>query len=393
MSYQNFLKYLAGLHENRIRPGLGRVLEASKLLGHPGEQFKSVHIAGTNGKGSTAAFLESIVRHSGYKVGLYTSPHLVDVRERIQIDRGLVSEAEIEALSEQVLDKCGNVSPSYFEHLTLIAFLYFAKSKVDLAIIETGLGGRLDATNIITPLLSILTPISRDHMEWLGNNVRDIAREKCGIIKRGVTVVSAPQENVVMEEILSSCKEVGANLCCLVEDGSQTNNYQLANASLALAAGNELKKHGFKIKDEPESTKKTVWPGRLQLISREPEVLLDGAHNIAGCLALKKFITDNYKGREIVFIFAVMKDKEIVPMLDIFGDVASGWVLFELGSERAAEPRDIAARINSEKVVYSNDVEDATDKALSFGLKNPLIVVTGSLYLVGRFLGGLSLSD
>ncbi len=176
-NYNDFTKYLDKLQEGVITPGLKRIKEACAALGHPEKKFKSIHIAGTNGKGSTAAFLESILRNNGYRVGLYTSPHLIDVRERIQINRELISEDKIVELAGEVRRKCGGIELSYFEFLTAITYLYFSQSNIDIAILETGLGGRLDATNVVDPILTIITPISIDHTAFLGDDLKTIAFE------------------------------------------------------------------------------------------------------------------------------------------------------------------------------------------------------------------------
>lgn len=383
-TYKDFLNRLDRLHETVVKLGLDQMTEACERTGHPEKQFKSVHIAGTNGKGSVAATLESIIRHNGYMVGLYTSPHLTDVRERIQIDRIPIPKGDVARLSAK-LD--GIARLSYFEHLTMIAFLYFAEQKVDIAVIETGLGGRLDATNVINPLVTVLTPISMDHTACLGEDILSIAGEKCGIIKKGIKVISSRQEDGVSALIKRRCAEAGAELITVdaALHSSLPGRHQMENAAVAVAAAGELGGMGYRtnIRDEYLDVD---WPGRLQKISNAPEIIVDGAHNTAACRALAAHLKEHYSGRDIVFAFSAMKDKDIGGMIDILKGLASGWVFFQLDGPRAASMRDFEGATGRKGVHVTDDVGEAIKHCESFSFKNPLIVVTGSLYLVGRFL-------
>jgi dihydrofolate synthase/folylpolyglutamate synthase len=391
-SYTKFLNYLESLQENKIKPGLDRISMACELLGHPEREFRSVHIAGTNGKGSTAAFLESIVRMAGYSVGLYTSPHLQDVRERIQIDRKWINESDVSSLSDEVLKKCSDIGLSYFEFLTAISLLHFAREQAGLSILETGLGGRWDATNVVNPLVTIMTPISVDHTSYLGDDIKSIALEKCGIIKPGVPLICSVQHGEVMKIIEEKCAEVGASLIAInsptqFSDLGLEGQHQAMNASLAVRAAELLsEKCDFNIINYEQPLKETIWPGRLQTISTNPEILLDGAHNPEACEALSKYIKEKYSGRDIVFIFGAMRDKNLSEMLKPLLEIASGWVAYKIDCSRALEPGRLKELITSHNVYEAKEPQEALQKALSKGFKNPLIVACGSLYLVGEFL-------
>lgn len=389
--------------ERDIKPGLERIERACEVLGHPERQFKSIHIAGTNGKGSTAAFLESILRNSGYTVGLYTSPHLTDVRERIQIGRKWISADEIAELCTVVHEKCCDMGLSYFEFLTALALLYFSSKKVDIAIMETGLGGRWDATNVIQPLLTIITPISVDHTSFLGEGLISIAGEKCGVIKPGVPVVVARQHPDVGDLIQKVCAERGAKLVVCGEDREVVKlflpgDYQVINASLAIRAAEELCSGRPLLRLRSGQAghygylKDVSWPGRLQTISKDPEIILDGAHNPEACRALSRYIGRNYRGRDVVIIFGAMADKDLHGMTRHVKEIASAWVILPLDGKRAAKASDLKDVIGTENVVTATDTGDAVHRALEFGFKNPLIVVCGSLYLVGKFLIHLCIS-
>jgi len=377
--YIQFLKYLSSLQECIVKPGLDRVVSACERLGNPEAEFKSVHIAGTNGKGSVAVFTESIVRNNGYKVGLYTSPHLIDVRERVQINRKMISKEDIARYGNMVREKCEDLHLSYFEFLTLISFLYFRDKGVDVAILETGLGGRWDATNIVHPLLSVLTPIAIDHASYLGSDIEDIAKEKCGIIKKENKVLTSKQTPEVMSIIRERCLEVGAELFEMSDQKpisvSLSGKHQAENAILALFAAKLL--DGYKIEIRPEYLE-VDWPGRLQKISSDPEIILDGAHNIHATRALVDYMEDSYRGRDIIVVFGCMKDKNIHEMLDRLRSIAKYFIFYNIPGSRAVR--------FEEDVV--NSPKEAILKAMSLRTKEPVVLVTGSLYLIGEFLKG-----
>ena len=391
MGYLDFIDHLDTLQESTIKPGLERIIQACELLGHPERAFKSVHIAGTNGKGSTAAFLEALLRESGYRVGLYTSPHLVDLRERIQINGELIPEKRILDLVERyrLPESLGDISLSYFEYLTLIAFLYFAEEKVDVAILETGLGGRWDATNVVQPELSVLTPIAIDHTTYLGDNLESIAMEKCGIIKTDVPVVVAKQLDDVMTVIKKDAREKGVQIISpkdVEEPESVSGTFLGENAVLAMTAADVLNQLGFNIQIKKEVLDGVGWPGRLQFIPGEPPILLDGAHNPAAVGRLVDWLKQNADDFDIVFIFGGMQDKDLPAMVKSLDEMASAWVFCSIDSPRAVSADDLALMLEGEGVRQAAGILDALENATAFHFKNPLIVVTGSLYLVGEFI-------
>ena len=341
------------------------ILEA---LGHPDRAFRSVLIAGTNGKGSTAATLASILLASGLKTGLYTSPHLVRINERIRIDAIGISDddfaqlhGEVDSVAEGLVDK-GELPwhPSFFEMMTAIAFLQFARERVDIAVLEVGMGGRLDATNVAEPLVSVITDISLDHQKFLGNTVPEIAREKAGIIRRGGVVVTLPQQaeaNEVIGNTILDLDAVGINAVPYVppispgsaqfrvpgpEGGSVRSRYrlevlgkeiliesslvgrhQLRNVALAIAAAAELSKKGItgiSAESIERGVRETRWPGRFQIVPARggwPEVVFDVAHNPAGAWALRSALSERYHERPLIFVFGAMRDKAISEMAEI----------------------------------------------------------------------------
>src|SRR6478752_268022 len=330
----------------------------AEALGNPQRKLQSVLIAGTNGKGSTAATLASIAQAAGYRTGLYTSPHLLRVNERIQINQEPISDAEfvviydrVESCAQELVDR-GELPwhPSFFEMLTAMAFEYFGSAGVELAVLEVGLGGRLDATNIVDPLISVITDIDFDHQNFLGNTLPEIAREKAGILRPKGTVVLLPQHPIVNETLgkeimdrdahaVSAVKHmpsltpgageltddavIGHNQFTLAVMGKEikvdfplAGRHQLRNLALAITAAEELNKFGFHVstEDVEQGIRSTTWPARFQVIPASdgfPEVVLDVAHNPAGAWALRSALSTFYEGRHLIFVFGAMRDKAI----------------------------------------------------------------------------------
>jgi dihydrofolate synthase/folylpolyglutamate synthase len=413
--------------ELHTRPGQPRrkfSLEEVKTLlgelGDPHQRFRSVLIAGTNGKGSTAATLASILHASGQRVGLYTSPHLEKPNERIRIGSAeicddlfarlyfLVKEAAEKLIAENKLPQ----SPSYFEVLTAIAFLYYAEQRVDLAVLEVGMGGRLDATNVVDPLLSIITDISLDHMEWLGPTIAAITREKAGILRDGGVMITLPQHpeaNQVLGEIATSLGVRGVNAGLYVPGSAFGNAYsvdvlgetievdspligahQHRNVALAIAAAVELREsHGFPI--TPRSiavgTRSTYWPGRLERISSgDIEWILDVAHNPAGAWALRGGLRSILKeGNPRVLVFSCLRDKPLAEMAQILFPVFEQVVIAPIHATRAAEMDDLAAAAQETGTRFrkANSVADAMSAAQELA-RSGTAVVSGSVYLVGE---------
>lgn len=371
---------------------LGPLTEACQLMGNPQSAFPSAHISGTNGKGSTAAFLDAILEENGFSVGLFTSPHLVDIRERIQINRNLIPQDTLCAIADRIRDILPDERAlSYFEFLTLAAFIYFKDNKVDIAVFETGLGGRLDATNVIEPKVAVITPISFDHVIHLGSTLKDIASEKCGIIKRSVPTVVAYQVPEVMDVIRRFCDDVGSPLCLATPDEIASplglaGDHQRQNAACAVEAAGLLSEAGFRIREVACALAKTSWPGRLEVVSDAPRIILDGAHNVAGAESLASYLGGKVQRERAVLLLGILSDKDLKgivrPLAPLFREV----VCARAPSERAASPKDIAAAVRSSGA-RTRIEQDVLSKALPRILKtmdnSDTLVVSGSLTMVG----------
>jgi dihydrofolate synthase / folylpolyglutamate synthase len=418
---------------------LAHMRRLAEALGNPQRKLQSVLIAGTNGKGSTAATLASIVQTAGYRTGLYTSPHLLRVNERIQINQEPISDAEFAVIYDRVegcahdLVESGELPwhPSFFEMLTTMAFEYFASAGINVAVLEVGLGGRLDATNIVDPLISVITDIDFDHQNFLGNTLPEIAREKAGILRPKGTVVLLPQHPVVNETLgkeimdrdahaVSAVKHMPAmtpvaddeinqsavvrNQFTLAVMGKEikvdfplAGRHQLRNLALAITAAEELNKFGFHIsaQDVAHGIRSTAWPARFQVIPAAddfPEVVLDVAHNPAGAWALRSALSTFYEGRPLTFIFGAMRDKAIAEIADIIFPLADRVIATHAENPRAASPQQIAevgAHTQTE-ILQAKSVPEALERACAFAGNGGVIVITGSIYIVGEALGILA---
>lgn len=377
--------------------GLERISELLSRLKNPHLGLKCIHVAGTNGKGSVCAMLASILEKQGYKVGLYTSPHLKRFTERIQINRIEISETKVDELLEKIKPHCSD--QTYFEVLTALAFLYSKEEECDFSVIEVGLGGRLDATNVITPLLSIITNISWEHTEHLGDTIEKIAYEKAGIIKNGKPVITLAEKEAlkVIRKIakeknsrvyipkkyyhknfsLNSYKNLRLNL---------KGNFQLQNASLALEAIDLLREQGYDISEAAirEGLGKIKWQGRFEFIARN--VLVDCAHNPAGIAVLKAEIDkirDKYE--KVISVVGILKDKDKKTMVELISKF-SDYILFSRPqTERVSEPEELSSyTLLPNEIVYN--VRNAMKKAKKLANPQDLIVVTGSIYTVAEVL-------
>jgi dihydrofolate synthase/folylpolyglutamate synthase len=416
-----------------------------EALNRPERTFPAVLIAGTNGKGSTSATLASILRASGLRTGLYTSPHLVRINERIRIDGDEIGDDDFAALHD-VVDRTAERlvgegelpwHPSFFEMLTAIAFEYFAQNKIEIAVLEVGMGGRLDATNVIEPRVSVITDIALDHQKFLGNTVSEIAREKAGIIRSGGVVVTLPQQPQANDVIGNTILELGAQGVSAVpyvppvspgsvdyvartskncaQDARPVSRYplqvmgkqilietpligrhQLRNVALAIAAAEVLSHQGFAITPETieRGIRETSWPGRFQVVRAQngaPEYVFDVAHNPAGAWALRSTLSACYEDRPLTFVFGAMRDKAIGEMAEILFPLAERVIATRSDNPRSATPdeiREAAARI-------ATDIEDAADVPAALGRARSLagsegvVVITGSIYIVGEAMRAL----
>jgi len=408
--------------------GLENITILSAGLGNPHKAVPCVHIAGTNGKGSTAAMLESILRAAGLRTGLYTSPHLERINERIRINGEDISDESLAVAwtrvraSIELLMAAGKLAahPTYFECLTAMAFFAFAQQGVDFAVYEVGLGGRLDATNIVSPEVAIITPVDFDHENFLGHSIEEIAGEKAGIIKPGLWVVSSGERPEPRAVIARRCAELGVRLVEVdsawqiesvwASDGCYSatvssadsskritvepplpGRFQIRNALAAATASYLLAERGFSTNDEavPRGIATVRWPGRLERLSHQPAVYLDGTHNPAGARELLKFWEENFRGRRILLVYGAMRDKAVDEIAGLLFPRADSVILTEPRQPRAISA-PLLAEITGHLAVQSTVVQDpgeALERALGMAGPDDVIFATGSLYLAGDLRG------
>ncbi|HOJ51708.1 MAG TPA: folylpolyglutamate synthase/dihydrofolate synthase family protein [Syntrophales bacterium] len=391
-----------------IHLDLAPIRDLLERRGNPQRTYPSVIVGGTNGKGSVCSALACILRQAGYKVGLYTSPHLVDVRERIRVNENLISSAEFMRILDELIEAGGD-KLTYFEILTALAFQYFKDSKVDIAVLEVGMGGRLDATNVADPLVSVITNISRDHCEFLGNRLIEIAREKAGIIREDGICLTGVRHKTVRDEIERIAKARGARLYMLGRDfrvrrrdrevgfdyyGLYGNfrflsfglsgPHQIKNAALAVGAGEILSRLGFTITEEHlrRGLEHVKWEGRLERVADRPVTLLDGAHNTAGIGALCRALKENYPGKRFIFVFGCLADKDYKSMLARLRSLADLIILTHPPTARGRPTSDLIPAVHGDFEVVEDPVS-AYEKARTLAQKDDIVCVTGSLYLVG----------
>ena len=393
--------------------GLDTIKRILSALGNPQKNYASIHVAGTNGKGSVASALSSILHESGYKVGLYTSPHLVRFNERICVNNCQISDADV-VKSYKAVEQVhhGERSPTFFEFATAMALYEFGRQKVDWAVIETGMGGRYDATNIIRPAISIITNVSMEHREYLGNTLDRIAREKAGIIKQRTPVVTAVKQKQARSVVRRVAQKLSAPLFMLGKNFSvrrsptgsfsyygikhtwrelQTplhGHYQVENAALALAASELLNKQKSEIsfKSIQNGLLKTRWPGRLEIVSKKPLVILDGAHNLIAARNLSKYLSENLANRRITLVIGILDDKPYAAMLKSLLPVCSRAIITRAKTDRALPPQKLyvtAKKIFSDVTTVSN-VAKAAKHAIETAGPNDVICIAGSLYVVGE---------
>ena len=422
MPYQEELAYLYSLRQFGIKLGLSNIRHLSAILGNPQDHIKTIHVAGTNGKGSTAAVLASILKEAGYSVGLYTSPHLSDFTERIQINNMHISREDVLYLIKNIREqiKGSGLQPTFFEFATALAFMYFANKGIDIAIIEVGMGGRLDATNIINPLVSIITNVEYDHTEHLGPTLEGIAMEKCGIIKSCAPVVTSETKTNILSIIEKGAKKSGtlsyaygkdfnAVPVRITEDISEfyyngyrlrglllqsrlRGRHQLFNMGSAIYTIELLTGKGFDVNEGHiiSGIENTSWPGRLEFFPGCPGVILDGAHNHAGIIALREFIEGVLLKKEIVgkiiFIFGVLKDKDASSMAGEIIPYASEIIITKPDSERGLDVEILMEIFEGYgvKALSADTISEALNLAYRIASPDDIIIFTGSLYVVGE---------
>ena len=425
MNYKEALAFLDSFtdyekigYKNRKAFRLGRVHRLAAAFSNPEKSFLSIHIAGTKGKGSIAAFTASILKEAGFRVGLYTSPHLQDLRERIRLNGEMIAKDDFIFHAGEIKEKIRKENlkfpPTFFEVCTILAFNYFRAKKIDYAVLETGLGGRLDATNIVGGFVSVISPVSFDHMHVLGRSLDRIAFEKCGIIKTGCVTVSAPQEKDAFEVIRKKCKSLNARLISVGKEitfkerlfdsekevfdirgtlehyqdlsSRLLGRHQIINASCAVGVAEALIKKGAKISSEhmKRGIEKTENPARCEIVSRKPYLVLDGAQNRASAKALGETIKRNFDSRRLILVLGISRDKDIKGLCEELVPLADLVILTKAKADRAEEPRSIKKFITDKKVILTDSVREALRRARAAADANDMILVTGSFFVIGE---------
>ncbi len=433
MNYEASVRYLLSLGRELAAPtqtaaakfDLENITILAERLGRPDRAYPSAHIAGTNGKGSTAAFLESVLRHAGFRTGLNTSPHLEKINERIRINGEEISDQALaetfthihERIEELLAAGKLRAHPTYFEFVTAMAFEYFARERVEFAVFEVGLGGRLDATNILSPLVTIITRVDFDHENFLGHSLGEIASEKAGILKPTVPLVLAKQRPEAREVILARAKTLD---CPVIEPAqifrvdqesiqegsvhahvietdsgkifelapSLPGRFQLENALNAVAAARLLQDRGFQIPGDTitQGIANTVWPGRLEKLQSTPDVYIDGAHNPSAARELAHFLEQNFSGRKVWLIYAALRDKAVDEVAGLLFPFAAEVIFTAPRTSRAVSAAQLAeiAGHHAARFFVIPDAERAFEQALAHAAPEDAIFITGSLYLVGQ---------
>ena len=415
MDYVEARRALKGLPSLKVKPGLDRVLRLLDHLDHPERKFPAIHVAGTNGKGSVVAMLASVLTQAGYRVGRFTSPDLIDFRDRISVDGEWISEEEFSSQVERLLPAIGRSQdrPTLYEVLTAVALSHFAARKVDLAVVEVGLGGRYDSTNVVQPILTMLTSVGLDHTDLLGDTIDKIAWEKAGIAKRGVPFIIGELPSAAKRVVHQECESVHAPLSEVTDvtlRGSRFDwdyatydvvaphlprsvkipliaTYQQENLRLVLKAVTELRKRGLSISDEAITSglASTTWPGRFEVMNREPLVVLDGAHNPHAMRALAKEVETILPAKERRhLLFGVLADKDYTSMARILFPLFSHVTLTNSHSLRALPADRLAGLAADMNVDYSltGSVRDGLSTAHASLRPNDALLITGSLTIV-----------
>jgi dihydrofolate synthase/folylpolyglutamate synthase len=422
MNHQECLEYLEKIQNLGIKFGLDNVREVLSAFGHPHLQHPSVLVAGSNGKGSVCAMLSRILALHGLHAGLFTSPHLVDVEERIRINDDLIPKRTFSRLLTQLRETIDSLidekkllnPPTYFEHICCLAFLYFARRHVDMALLEVGMGGRFDATNIVHPVACVITTISAEHQKFLGETLGQIASEKAGIIKPHIPVICGVRDADALQVIKKRTEELEAPFLNIFEPGSnfsqkKTKNgytfqfiqdreifhyvpalpgeHQGQNAAIAIATALTLSQKWKPLEKDKilEGIRTARWEGRLETISRHPLVLLDGAHNEEGATALRKYAQDCLTS-PLILVFASMRDKNIEKIADILFPIFEKVILTRFPYFRAANPEELKEKAlrHKHRLILEPDVEQAYKLALKLAGPEGTVLVAGSLFLVGE---------
>ncbi len=422
MNYQEAVDYLVNLDVFGWHPGLARIEKLMEVLGNPERKMSFVHIGGTNGKGSATAMLASTLSSNGYKTGMFISPHLESYRERISIDGLMIPEERLAQIATYLKDKIqimtdqGYEHPTGFEVSTALALVYFSEEKTDMAVIEVGLGGAIDSTNVILPKVSVITNVTMDHMFYLGDTIAKIATVKSGIIKEGVPVITASEEPDALEIIENKAKamhapyyRIGKDLYYNVLELSETGTkfivkndrgyamtlftplvgaHQAVNGTTVMMVIKELEKQGMSFSEDKikEGFRQTFWPARLELVGKNPKILLDAAHNYDGADKLRRSLNTIYQYDRLIYVIGMLADKERNKVLARLGPLADVIVVTKPNSPRAGdwEAMAVEAKNFTHSVYKEEDIEKAVDLAISLAHENDLVCIAGSIYMVAH---------
>jgi dihydrofolate synthase/folylpolyglutamate synthase len=416
MSHRETLAYLYGLERFGMVFGLENILRLLQILDDPHQDLRVIHVGGTNGKGSVSAMMASVLQAEGYRVGLYTSPHLVSFTERIRINGVEIAWEEVVRLTDLMRSKIEAAGIphrfTFFDFTTALAMYYFIHQAVDLCILEVGLGGRLDSTNVVRPLLTVITNVDKDHFQILGDQVEDIAREKAGIVKHGIPVVSGATRPSVIQVLEDVCRDKEAPLRLAGRDfrGAKgptgtlefhgrrwhladitvgiAGRFQIENAVIALGALEVLEEQGLGVSRTSiaQGLSAVRWPGRFELIQQSPQVVLDGAHNAAAARSLRQALQEEFDCRQLYMVMGIMADKEVSAVVAELAPLATGFIATRPHNARAMPPQRVAeiARRYCGEVKVIEDVVEGVDYLRAVVHEDDLIVVTGSLFTVGE---------
>lgn len=414
--YQETIEYLFNLQYSGIKLGLQNVTKLLNAIGNPQKSWPAIHIAGTNGKGSVAAFLHSILKESGFRVGLYTSPHLVDFSERIRVNDQRIDWETIVKFTQELKESITKTKATFFESTTAMAFRYFAEQEVDIAVIETGLGGRLDATNLVQAVVTVITSISQDHQQYLGPSLTQITEEKAGIIKTSIPCITSNHDILIWRTIKKICSERNAPLYLLnpekqIQIADETiwgsrfsvkhngeylhhleiplaGSHQVTNAALAILALQNLKEFEVSENNIRRGLKNVKWPGRLQIIKENPLTLLDVAHNPDGFKEVFRFLKRKFPQKHIWTLIGLTKDKDFNKIADILKQNSAVIGVVQNFSDRAQPVSHLMGALtqNSKKLNKFEKIETGFHHFYQQLSENDILLVIGSHYLAGEFL-------
>ena len=422
MTYEEAMKYISSVGRFGSNYGLKRTFRLLELLGNPDKKLKLIHVAGTNGKGSTTAMITKVLRGMGYKVGMYTSPYIEEFEERIQINGENIPKekfvsllVEVKEAVEKVIEE-GYDHPTEFEILTALMFLYFYREKVDYGVVEVGLGGTLDSTNVLTPIVSVITSISYDHMNILGDTIEEIAKQKAGIIKDNVPVVVYPAEKNVQDVIVKKAEVMNSKIRLVqknsvkllyinrddiyqeIQVSTMKNEYkvklpllgahQMINLAVALNTIEVIfEGHNEKINVElvEKALEDVEWKGRLEVLNKKPLIVIDGAHNIDGIKSLSYNVKKYFKYKRIILLLGILADKQVDEMIEEITPLAEQVYALTPHSDRAQLNQELKEKIvkYNKNVTAVEDYEEAAIKAISEADEDDLILISGSLYMIG----------